>query len=794
MDKVDPMKINLKEFQKKRLNELYHNVKIAKDTYKKYDKRHAITFSAPTGSGKTVVLAAYLEKMLIDDPRGRYLWISDQPQLNLQSLEQLKNISDIPHNKLRLITHETFYDDTLPEGEVCFINTQKLTKNSKLVKRADNRKTTMWECISNTINSDQNFYVIIDEAHRGLKGVANGGRTIIRKFLDGDEQIKLPPCPIIIGISATPDHFDNHLKMTNDRSLIKITVTTKEARESGLLKKHIIVSGKKNDENVTNTLFKKACCSFNDVQKYWEPYGIRPIFVIQVKDGSTKNISKTNLNEVLNNIHDYIPNSKRHNSIIHCFENRKELNIHGHMIYYEEPHKIEHNENVQIVLFKTALNTGWDCPRAEIMFSYRISKDHTTIKQLVGRMLRTPKKRHVEGNNANHLNDCHLYLPYYDPVALKGIIMTLNDDPTFSTMAVDQTEYITYFLNQKIIRPIYEKIPTYVYEETNVKNNIDRLLDFATNIKSREKILDVFYNESRHYLKQNISDDELQMPEVQIITQKHEVLGESVEQSTYSTPQNLKDFSLDYLDSKKKINKTVAEHIFDKLPDDWDYKEQAICCLARNSEYLKIIDDIAKKQFDELWSNHSLQLKEKDEAKYHELARSGNVPTQSSPNLPNEIQIIKTGKNSENHLYTDTSKKFHVKLNNWELSSLERETNLNGFYTWIRNIRGQKYSISIPYDINNKLHYPDFITFHKINNNIMPSLIEPHNDKYVDFNTKIIGMAKYATNHADVFHRIEMQKIDENKIGVIDLMKPNKRNSVMAGTDMDALYDWNEIS
>src|SRR5689334_23855465 len=46
--------------------------------------------------------------------------------------------------------------------------------------------------------------------------------------------------------------------------------------------------------------------------------------------------------------------------------------------------KIHDDPDVRVVFFKTSLNTGWDCPRAEVMMSFRAATDSTYIAQLVG--------------------------------------------------------------------------------------------------------------------------------------------------------------------------------------------------------------------------------------------------------------------------------------------------------------------------------------------------------------------------------------------------------------------------
>jgi type III restriction enzyme len=76
-------------------------------------------------------------------------------------------------------------------------------------------------------------------------------------------------------------------------------------------------------------------------------------------------------------------------------------------------------------LLKTNFSTGWDCPRAEVMMSFRRAEDHTYIAQLLGRMVRTPLARRIERDAA--LNDVHLFLPYFDDAAVKAVVDDLKD-------------------------------------------------------------------------------------------------------------------------------------------------------------------------------------------------------------------------------------------------------------------------------------------------------------------------------------------------------------------------------
>src|SRR5438046_1386083 len=113
--------------------------------------------------------------------------------------------------------------------------------------------------------------------------------------------------------------------------------------------------------------------------------------------------------------------------------------------------KIQDDPSVRVVFFKTSLTTGWDCPRAEVMMSFRRAVDKTLIAQLVGRMVRTPLARSISANE--FLNSVSLYLPYYDEQALDDVIeyLTQPDPEVGFPIRVQRGENLmTYPRNPKV--------------------------------------------------------------------------------------------------------------------------------------------------------------------------------------------------------------------------------------------------------------------------------------------------------------------------------------------------------
>ena len=132
--------------------------------------------------------------------------------------------------------------EVLEDGHIYFLNTQKLSKSSNLTKHSDGRQYTIWETISNTVREKgDRLYFIIDEAHRGAQSARDltKNTTIMQKFLKGSEADRLPPMPVVIGMTATPQRF-NRLAEGIQSTTHYVKTTADEVRASGLLDRHYL--------------------------------------------------------------------------------------------------------------------------------------------------------------------------------------------------------------------------------------------------------------------------------------------------------------------------------------------------------------------------------------------------------------------------------------------------------------------------------------------------------------------------------------------------------------------------
>ena len=462
------MKVELFPFQKKALANLRMYAAEALGGYRRTHSPQVISFTAPTGAGKTIIMASLIESILFGDEQypdqkdAIIVWLSDSPQLNEQSKQKIEAKADkIPLGRCVTISDESFDQEVLEDGHIYFLNTQKLGKSSNLTKHSDSRQFTIWETLANTAREKSDrLYVIIDEAHRGMQGrEANRATTIMQKFLKGSSEDRISPMPVVIGMSATSERFNTLVKGTTSSTHYAV-VTADEVRASGLLKDRIVITyPNENSLNKDMAVLQAAADDWKQKWDHWYQYcyeqhyaHVYPIFVVQVLSGPGKRLSDTDLDDCLKKIEDRTGFRFKPGEVVHTFgQTSATIQINGLEVRYEKPSRIAEDRNIKVVFFKENLSTGWDCPRAETMMSFRHAVDSTYIAQLLGRMVRTPMQMHIDVDDV--LNDVHLYLPHFDADTVHKVIDELQ--------SAEGGDIPTEVTGEELNKPVYETLTLY---------------------------------------------------------------------------------------------------------------------------------------------------------------------------------------------------------------------------------------------------------------------------------------------------------------------------------------------
>ena len=102
-------------FQKQAVNDLRSHVAVALNNYRQLKVPQVVSLQAPTGSGKTIIMASLIEDIFFgnenyeEQPDAIFVWLSDSPQLNEQSKQKIEYKADkIRMDQCVVISDESF--------------------------------------------------------------------------------------------------------------------------------------------------------------------------------------------------------------------------------------------------------------------------------------------------------------------------------------------------------------------------------------------------------------------------------------------------------------------------------------------------------------------------------------------------------------------------------------------------------------------------------------------------------------------------------------------------------------
>jgi type III restriction enzyme len=824
------MKVILKDFQEEALERLLRFSRRAKLEAEDGDPQ-AVVLSAPTGSGKTVIATAWMEKVLEGDeycapePSATFLWLTDQPDLNEQTLRKvLRTSTTFEQSNVVTVEPASFDQGTFDPGRLYFLNTQKLGRDKKFVTKGDRRAFSLWETVANTVAERPGaFWVIIDEAHKGMAQASadrDAAASIVQKFIKGSAE-EVAAIPLIFGISATPERF-NRLVESTARTSRSVAVSPESVRASGLLKDAITLFHPEETQPSDLTLLRAAAEELKRYDSEWRAYcaeqrvpHVKPILVVQVEDApsSGKVSSKTDLEAALAVVEEALGPLPRY-AVAHSFEQHlPDIVGPNRELRYVAPSDIHEDEDLRVVFFKRSLTTGWDCPRAEVMMSFRRAVDRTLIAQLVGRMVRSPLARRV--NASDFLNAVSLYLPYYDHKALDATIAYLTDpDPDigFPTVVQRGERLVTLRRNPLATEAFaaVRELETYKVHRAKKQSNIRRLLRLGrllawdgidTDAGQRfEAILIERLRAEREKAVRDVAFErrivEAGRIDVRAVTLQYGDVSSGTEERLRleAVTQNVEHA---FAEAGRKVGGGLhMTYLRSRANDDPDrplaHFKLELYALLEDHAVRESLNRVALEALSHELEQHKAaiaRLNDEKRERYREIRRQAADPEPEPWELPDSIQATTGAATYERHLYVTEDQTFSTTLNEWERTVIEEELADPDVIAWLRNEPRKPWSFAVPYrqGSDDKPLYPDFIVFRRQGAGVITDVLEPHALSWEDSAAKARGLAEFARRHGDTYGRIDLIAKADGRFKRLALNDIGLRDRVLAVSSADHL-------
>lgn len=802
--------------------------------------RSSFALSAITGSGKTVIATAVIEAVLygsadfgVDaDPQATFLWITDDPALNRQTRNRMLDASDLLAPRTLIELDDGFLDPALSPGRVHFLNVQKLSKASRLVQSGTNlRQVSFWDVLANTVKAPTTtLYLILDEAHRGMKRVAER-KTIVQRLIHGEPGSN-PPVPVVWGISATIDRFTKAMGEATDRTgYPHVVVDIDKVRASGLVKDEIGLEQPDEKGTFSTTLLRDAVRTALSFEERWAAYSaaesepsVLPVLVVQVPDKATD----AKLGEVVATIESEWPGLGPR-AVAHVFGDHEPVVLGARTVPWVPAESIQGDTEIRVVLAKEAISTGWDCPRAEVLYSERPASDATHIAQVIGRMVRQPLAHRVATDDV--LNSVACYLPLFDAKKLSAIKDELEGKGSDEGAAVGPQVVrapMVFERNPGLDAEVFEfveslpSVPTPDLTASPLRRakNLVRLLtddgtgpallaDAGAQLTQRLNArLDGLAAEREPEVVARAAD-------LRTATVRREAVSPSGEQSGVTTREldtHAKDLERDTSRIINGVREGVGKDYYrhrilkaDGQADRLDLRVQVAALLSLEG-VVAAVEEAATAFVAEHLERFGVEIKNTTGATrdaYRKVQEQTTAPEAVTIDLrANEKTATKDGKGADlprfaGHLYADGDGLYPAALNDWERTVVTTELERPSFVAWYRNpSRPMPNALRIAYRDDagawTSLQVDFVVVSRRDDGSLAASIVDPHGDHLADARGKLVALADFAEQFGDRFVRIvSVAQGSDGGLRTLDLLEPSVREAVRAfdGAKVSALYD-----
>ena len=548
---------------------------------------HTIVFKAPTGSGKTIMMAEFLKELVnnrVDGKELSFIWTAPR-KLHSQSKTSLEN-HYLDSMALKCSNFEDLSDRMIGPNEILFLNWESINREENIYYRENEQEFYLEKVVENTKDDGRTLVLIIDESHhtagaehtQGLIGLMNAKLTV--------------------EVSATPPNIQY------DESVV---VHRQHVIEEEMIKKRIAINPDfKNtiqqqsaggdvtvnsdaDESTNEFIIRTALEKREELVKQFsdENSNVNPLMLIQLPDRQQGRADFVEgVKEILKDNHDITIDNRR--LAVYLADDKENLAT-----------ITKDNSPVEVMIFKQAIALGWDCPRASILVLFREWRSIIFSIQTVGRIMRMPEWKHYDNDDLNvgyvytNLSDISIHQDIADGYATVFHSRRNND-------IYEDLELLScHSLRQRErtrLTPNFVKFFLEAANELDLKNKISTDIDQISNQLISDGIVTNPDEEFEH-LQENQTDT----------FDAH--TGDTVERTLDEEEiQILFDqLSIDALSpiypderSVKRVNKSIYEFFKNEFPMQFDYaglKEQMIVLANENNQHFKDAVNLAKEKY-----------------------------------------------------------------------------------------------------------------------------------------------------------------------------------------------------
>lgn len=353
-------------------------VEKCRGTIKEQASRHTaisnygyVLFEAPTGIGKTLMTGTTVEELSL---KHKVIWFWFAPFKGV--INQTINAIKDEHNGLRPKKPQLDrLSEDLRSGDVFVCTWASLAVDNADTREA-RKSTETLDSIDRLIDYARanrfSIGVVIDEAHHSFKQQSQAYK-FYREVLNPE---------VTLMATATPN--DRDIEKFKDENRIehlhRITISRRQGVDAGLLKRGVKVGVFKADHGYEKFVDLRLAAFRYGLQTHYKITGqlrdnglsLTPLLLIQVDSTATSKLVQHWLKE----------------------EKFSERQVVVHTSDEPDPNllAVAADERVQILIFKMAIGTGFDVPRAFTLVSMRTTVDPNWGIQIVGRIMRVHRQ------------------------------------------------------------------------------------------------------------------------------------------------------------------------------------------------------------------------------------------------------------------------------------------------------------------------------------------------------------------------------------------------------------------